>query len=57
MTFTGTKAEISNELKFVKSCIDSLKKIKQWTPQEKKMFYELKSKKKYLEDKLNGFTK
>lgn len=57
MTFTGTKEEIKNELNFINRCITDLKRIKHWTLDEKKMFYELINKKKSLEVKLNGLTK
>lgn len=59
MTFTVTKEEIQlkNELNFIKNCINDLKKIKKWTHEEKKMFYELLNKKKSLEVKLIGLIK
>lgn len=59
MTYTRTKEQLQNELNFIKQCIKDLKKIKQWTFEEKKMFYELIERKKSLEVKIHGsrFTK
>lgn len=57
MTYTGTKEQIQNELNFIKNCISDLKKIKHWTYEEKKMFYELLERKKSLEVKIRGFVK
>lgn len=57
MTYTVTKEQLQNELNFIKNCIIDLKKIKHWTYEEKKTFYELLERKKSLEVKLHGFTK
>ncbi len=54
MTYTHSKEELKNELNFIKNCIIDLKKIKQWTYEEKKMFYELLERKKSLEVKIRG---
>lgn len=59
MTFTGTKdiKILKNELNFINNCISSLKRIKDWTSEDKKLFYEMLNRKRKLEGDINRLTK